>query len=28
VPGREADVARIQAYADRNLERLSRWAQP
>jgi pyruvate ferredoxin oxidoreductase beta subunit len=28
VPGREADVARIQAYADRNLERLRRWAQP
>jgi pyruvate ferredoxin oxidoreductase beta subunit len=25
VPGREADVARIQAYADRNLERLARW---
>lgn len=27
VPGREADVARIQSYADCNLERLARWAQ-
>jgi pyruvate ferredoxin oxidoreductase beta subunit len=27
VPGREADVARIQAYADRNLARLARWAR-
>jgi pyruvate ferredoxin oxidoreductase beta subunit len=26
VPGREGEVARIQAYADRNLERLQRWA--
>jgi pyruvate ferredoxin oxidoreductase beta subunit len=26
VPGREADVAALQAYADRNLERLRRWA--
>jgi len=27
VPGREGDVARIQAYADKNLARLLRWAQ-
>ncbi len=27
VPGREADVARLQAYADRNVERLGRIAQ-
>jgi pyruvate ferredoxin oxidoreductase beta subunit len=27
VAGREADVARIQAYADKNLERLAKWAQ-
>jgi prevent-host-death family protein len=27
VSGREAEVARIQAYADKNLERLKRWAQ-
>jgi pyruvate ferredoxin oxidoreductase beta subunit len=26
VPGREADVAALQAYADRNVERLRRWA--
>jgi pyruvate ferredoxin oxidoreductase beta subunit len=27
VAGREADVARIQAYADKNLERLAKWGQ-
>ena len=26
VPGREADLAQVQSYADRNVERLQRWA--